>query len=95
MTDTVMQFANTEIRNALNDLASLPTPVSDWLVEIGTDSADEPAVWVWAVLPDDDTDLDTRIEIRDRVFDFIREQSEVPVWVYVSFKTQAETDERT
>ena len=95
MTDTAMQFANTEIRNALNDLASLPTPVSDWLVEIGTDSADEPAVWVWAVLPDDDTDLDTRIEIRDRVFDFIREQSEVPVWVYVSFKTQTETDERT
>ena len=93
MSDAVMQFANTEIRAALIDLDPLPTPVSDWLVEIGTDSADEPAVWVWAVLPDDRTDINTRIAIRNRVFDFIRERSETPVWVYVSFKTEAETEE--
>ena len=91
MSDTAVKFANTEIRAALDELAPLPTPVSGWLVEIGTDSADEPAVWVWAVLPDDRTDLDTRIGIRDRVLDFIRERSEIPVQVYVSFRTVAET----
>ena len=91
MSDTAVKFANTEIRAALDELAPLPTPVSDWLVEIGTDSTDEPAVWVWAVLPDDRTDLDTRLGIRDRVSDFIRERSEIPVQVYVSFRTAAET----
>ena len=79
---------------ARDDLASLRTPVPDWLVEIGTASTDEPAVWVWAVLPDDRTDLDTRPGIRDRVSDFIRERGEIPVRAYVSFRTAAETGGR-
>lgn len=91
MSDIAVKFENTEIRAALDELAPLPTPVSDWLVEIGTDSVGDPAVWVWAVLPDDRTDLDTRLGIRDRVLDFIRERSEIPVQVYVSFMTVAET----
>ena len=91
MSDTAVKFENTEIRAALDDLAPLPTPVSDWLVEIGTDSTDEPAVWVSAVLPDDRTDLDTRLGIRDCVSDFIRERSEIPGQIYVSFRTAAET----
>ena len=48
-----MQTANTEIKAALAELGPLPTPVADWLVETGTDSVDEPAVWVWAVLQND------------------------------------------
>lgn len=94
MSDTAMRFEISEIRAALDDLGPLPTTVSDWLVEIGADSADEPAVWVSAVLPDDRTDIGTRIAIRNRVFDFIRERSEIPVWVYVSFMTTADLDER-
>lgn len=86
-----MKFANTEIRAALDHLPHLPTDVSDWLVETGTDSADEPAVWVWAVL-DDDVDLDTRLEIRNQVLDYIRERSEIPVWVYVSFALASELE---
>lgn len=66
-----MQLANTEIRTALDHVPDLPTPVSDWIVETGADSTDDPAVWVWAVLPDDKTDIRTRIAIRDIVFDFI------------------------
>ena len=49
-----MKFADTDIRAALDELPTLPTKVTDWLVQTGTDSADEPAVWIWAVLPDDD-----------------------------------------
>lgn len=88
-----MKFANTEIRTALSEYNPSPTPVSDWLVETGTDSVDDLAVWVWAVLPDENTDLDTRIEIRNRVLRFIRQHSDIPVSVYVSFKTVAEAEE--
>ena len=93
MSDNAMKFANTEIRTALTECNLSPAPVSDWLVEIGADSVDDPAVWVWAVLPDEHTDLDTRIEIRNRVLHFIRAHSEIPVSVYVSFKTTAEAKE--
>ena len=93
MDEPAMQLANAEIRAALDTLPDLPTPVSNWLVETGTDSTDAPAVWVWAILPDDNTDIRTRIALRDLVFDFIREQSDTPVYVYVSFRTTAEMDE--
>ena len=86
-----VKFETTEIRSALSDLRPQPAPVSDWDVEIGTDSGDEPAVWVWAVLDDKDVDLDTRISIRDCVVDFISEECEIPVWVFVSFKSASET----
>ena len=87
---TVMHSAETKIRSILAELPPLPADVSSWIVQTGVDSADEPAVWVWAVLPDGTTDLDTRIRIRDIVFDFIRERSDIPIWVYVSFKSKAE-----
>lgn len=93
MNGPAMQVANTEIRAALDTLPDLPTPVSDWLVETGTDSTDEPAVWVWAILPDDKTDIQTRLAVRDLVFDFIRDQSDTPVYVYVTFRTVAEMDD--
>ena len=88
-----MQFANTEIRTALDHIPDLPAPVSDWIVETGADSTDDPAVWVWAILPDDKADIRTRMAIRDIVFDFIRERSETPVYVYVSFRTAAEMED--
>ncbi len=88
-----MQFANNDIREALVSLPELPTSISDWIVETGTDSTDDPAVWVWAVLPDNKVDFETRIAIRDRVFDFIRQESDTPLWVYVSFRTVAEMED--
>ena len=87
-----MQTENTEIKAALAQLGPLPAPVADWLVETGTDSADEPAVWVWAVLQNDGVALDTRLQIRDMIFDFLREKSETPIWVYVNFRTASEMD---
>ena len=88
--NTAMQSDETKIRSILAELPPLPADVSNWIVQTGVDSTDEPAVWVWAVLPDETTDLDTRIRIRDVVFDFIRKRSDIPIWVYVSFKTEAE-----
>ena len=48
--------ANT-IEAALRQLHELPTPVSSWLVETGTDSTDDPAIWVWAMLKEDVVDF--------------------------------------
>ncbi len=86
-----MQTANAEIRSALSELQDLPTPVADWRVETGTDSGDEFAVWVWAVL-ENKVDLDTRIRLRDFVSDFIRNEADTDVWVYVNFRTASDAD---
>ena len=87
-----MHFADTEIRAALDELSALPAAVSDWLVETGTDSTDQPAAWVWAILPDDTADFDSLIAIRDLVLAFARERSEFPLSVYVSFRTVEEME---
>ena len=88
-----METANSAIKAALEQLPELPTPVVDWLVETGTDSDDEFAVWVWAILENDGVDLDTRIRLRDIVLDFIHEEADTPVWVYVNFRTASEADQ--
>ena len=90
-----MQSSEAEVRSILAELPELPASVSSWIVQAGVDSADEPAIWVWAVLPDDTADIDTLISIKETVFDFIRERSEIPDWVYVSFKSKAELDEQS
>ena len=42
-----MKFADIDIRAAIDNLLpALPIEASDWLVQTGTDSADEPAVWI-------------------------------------------------
>ncbi|TGG85872.1 MAG: hypothetical protein ERJ69_01835 [Aphanocapsa feldmannii 288cV] len=81
---------NTEIKAALAQLGPLPTPVADWLVETGTDSADEPAIWVWAVLQNEKVALDTRLQLRDMILDFLREKSDTSI--YVNFRTASEMD---
>lgn len=86
-----MQTANTEIKAALAQLDPLPTPVADWLVETGTDSADEPAVWVWAVLQDEEVALDTRLQLRDMVLDHLGKLPDTP-WVYVNFRAASDLD---
>ena len=87
-----MKTANTEIKAALAELPELPTPVADWLVETGTNSGDEFAVWVWVIL-ENEVDLNTRIQLRDFVSDFIRKEADTPVWVYVNFRTASESDQ--
>lgn len=83
-----------EIRSILDELElpQLPVSVSQWLVRTGIDSADEHAVWVWAVVPDDKIDVDTDIAIQDAVFKFVRSRIDIPAWVYVGFKTTDKLD---
>ena len=90
-----MKFAAPDIRAALDERPPLPTDVSDWHVETGMDSADEPAVWIWAVLPEEmanfeAADFDALIAVRDLVLEHVRKESEIPLGVYVSFRTVGE-----
>ncbi len=67
--------------------------MSGRLVHTGTDSADEPAVWIWAVLPDQTADFDTLVAVGDLVLARVREQSESPLGVYVGFGTAGDMDD--
>ncbi len=85
-----MEITVDEIESVLNEIQDLPTRVSGWLVETGVDSTDEPAVWVWALLEDDEVDFDTRSRLRDMVRKQVREKTGPSVWVYVRFRGASE-----
>ena len=78
------------IKSALGALSGLPTPVSSWLVETGIDAADDPAVWVWAMLDEEDVDLDTGERLRDIVRDAVRGVTGDDRWVYVRFRSASD-----
>ena len=77
-----------DIESRLKELHGLPTPVRSWIVEMGLDSTDEPAVWVWIVLAReyDEVDRKARADLREHVRASVREWvgSEAH-WVYVRF----------
>ena len=78
------------IESALGALRELPTPVSSWRVETGLDSADDPAVWVWAMLEDEEVDVDTGDKLRDVVRDAVRRETDDELWVYVRFRSTSD-----
>jgi hypothetical protein len=79
------------IESALANLRGLPAPVSAWEVETGPDATDDPAVWVWVILRDEDVDFETRSRLRDMVRKQVRDQTDDGSWVYVRFRSAAET----
>lgn len=86
-----MEITAGEIETALSEIGNLPTPVSGWLVETGLDSADQPAVWVWALLVEDEVDFDTLSLLRNMVFDKVQSRTGPSIWVYVRFRGASET----
>ena len=87
-----MEITTTEIESALDELSALPAKVSGWQVETGIDWADEPAVWVWALLEDEEVDLATRSRLRDMVRDYLRQKAGAAKWVYVRFRGASEME---
>ena len=85
-----MEIEAADIESALRKLRRLPTPVSGWEVETGSDSTDNPAVWVWAYLTDEEVDFETRSRLRDLVRDLVRRKTESRIWVYVRFRGASE-----
>lgn len=76
--------------DALGALSGLPASVSSWRVEIGIDAADDPAVWVWAMLDEEEVDLDTGERLRDIVRDAVRRETGDGGWVYVRFRSASD-----
>ena len=85
-----MLATTASILSALGALSGLPTPVSSWRVEIGIDAADEPAVWVWAMLDEEEVDLDTGERLRDIVRAAVRCETGDEGWVYVRFRSASD-----
>ena len=85
-----METTAADIEAALRRLRKLPTPVSGWEVETGVDWADDPAVWVWVYLTDEEVDFETRSRLRDMVRDHVRRKTESSMLVYVRFRGASE-----
>ena len=77
-----------DIESRLKKLDGLPTPVRTWIVEMGPDSTEEPAVWVWMVLEReyDEVGRQARADLRDLVRASVRDWvGDEAHWVYVRF----------
>lgn len=85
-----MSVTTKSIESALDALTGLPTSVSSWRVETGIDAADDPAVWVWAMLDDEDVDLDTGERLRDLVRAAVHGVTGDERWVYVRFRSASD-----
>lgn len=86
-----METTATDIKAALSELRDLPTPVNSWLVETGLDSTDDPAVWVWVILEDEDADFQTRSQLRKIVQRKVLSEAHDMSWVYVRFRGASES----
>lgn len=78
------------IEVALWRLPDLPTPVSSWLVETGPDSTDDTAVWVWALLTDDEVEFTKRSQLRSMIRNLVQEETDSSMLVYVRFRGASE-----
>ena len=85
-----MNIAESEIESALDDLSGLPARVSGWQVETGIDWADEPAVWVWALLEDEEVEAVALDRLREMVLDCVLQKAGDAKWVYVRFRGASE-----
>ena len=79
------------IEAALGALRGLPARVRSWQVETGPDATDDPAVWVWVMLADEEVDFQTRSRLREMVRNQVRHETNDGSWVYVRFRGATES----
>ena len=87
-----MDTTATAIETALSELRNLPTPVSSWQVETRPDATEDPAVWDWVMLEDEDVDLQTGSRLREIVQSLVRCETPDTSWAYVRFRSASETE---
>ena len=90
-----MDIAASTIEAALGQLSELPTPVSSWHVETGLDSTDDPAVWVWAMLTEEEVEFAKRHRLRSIIRDLVEEKTNSSMLVYVRFRGASEVEHLT
>ena len=91
-TATDMDITANTIEAALRQLPGLPAPVSRWHVEIGTDSTDDLAVWVWAMLTEDEVEFAKRYRLRSMIRDLVQEKAGSSRIVYIRFRGASEVE---
>jgi hypothetical protein len=68
--------------------------VADWRVVVGSDWTNELAVWVWIILRDEYMavvwPIETRDEMRSIVRSIVQDSTQVPIHVYIRFRTESE-----
>ena len=81
-----MDIAASTLEAALRQLPELPTPVSSWHVKTDPDSTDGPAVWVWAMLKDEDVEFAKRSRLRSIIRDLVQKKTDSSMLVCVRFR---------
>ena len=81
-----MKISEPEIRSALDKLSALPARVSGWQIETGLDWVDQPAVWVWAVLEDEEVDAAALDRLQETIRDCVHRAAGEAKWVYARFR---------
>lgn len=79
------------IRTQLEKLQDLPTPVRSWLVEEGIDATDDPAVWVWALIEQEDADPETLDRLKVIAREMVHHAT--GLWAYVLIRGADETED--
>ncbi|MDE0704146.1 MAG: hypothetical protein F4114_04390 [Rhodospirillaceae bacterium] len=85
-----METTATEIEAALDELPGLPAWVSGWQVETGLDWVDDPAVWVWVLLEDEEVEAAALDRLQEVIRDRVRLLTGPAVWAYVRFRGASE-----
>ena len=78
------------IRTQLEELHNLPTPVRSWLAEGGVDATDDPAVWVWALIEQDDADPETLDRLKVIAREIVHHAT--GLWAYVLIRGADEAE---
>ena len=87
-----MDYDASTLEAALSQLSELPTPVSSWHVKTGLDSTDDPAVWVWAMLTEEEVEFAKRWQLRSIIRELVEEKTDSSVLVYVRFRGASEVE---
>lgn len=78
------------IRTQVEELQDLPTPVRSWLVEEGVDATDDPAVWVWALIEENDADPETLRRLKVIARELVHHAT--GLWAYVLIRGADEVE---
>lgn len=78
------------IKDAMSKFYGLPTPVGGWIVETGIDSADEEAVWVWAMLKEDKVEFNKIEELESIITKQVEKIAGSDTTAYVRFRGVSE-----
>jgi len=91
-----MKMGVQDWERVMRSIPNLPLEVPEWKVETGEDWTGDAAVWVWAILKDEDFEADVDREKRRALGEAVRdavvqEGGDEPPLAYVRFRSVSES----